>query len=113
MESKELTFEFEGSKYTLSFNRKTVQLLERQGFYPKMITEKPATGVPLLFKGSFMVHHRGIKDELTDKIFGKLTNRDELISALLEMYCEPINTLFDEPEENDGDEKNVEWGKNF
>lgn len=108
---KELTFTFEGSKYTLAFNRKTVQSLERQGFYPGMLSEKPATAMPMLFKGAFQVHHRGIKDDLTDKMFGRLTNREELMSALMEMYAEPINVMLAEPEE--GEEKNVGWEKNF
>lgn len=109
---KELTFKYEGSTYTLSFNRKTVQQLTRQGFKPDMITEQPAIGIPMLFKGAFLVHHRMIRDDLTDKIWGSLKNKSELISKLMEMYAEPINELISEPEEGD-EEKNVDWGANF
>lgn len=110
---KQLTFEFEGSKYTLAFNRKTVQILEKQGFYPEMLTKQPATGIPLLFKGAFLVHHRGIKEDLTDKMLRRLKNTDELMAALIEMYAEPINALLATSEDEGGEEKNVEWGKNF
>lgn len=109
---KELTFKFEGSTYTLSFNRKTVQQLTRQGFKPDMITEQPAIGIPMLFKGAFLVHHRMIKDDLTDRIWESLKNKSELIGKLMEMYVEPINELISEPDEED-EEKNVDWGANF
>ena len=109
---KELTFKYEGSTYTLSFNRKTVQQLTRQGFKPDMITEQPAIGIPMLFKGAFLVHHRMIKDDLTDKIWESLKNKSELIGKLMEMYVEPINELISEPDEED-EEKNVDWGANF
>lgn len=108
---KELTFTYEGSKYTLAFNRKTVQSITRQGFMPEMVTKQPAIGIPMLFKGAFLVHHRMIKDDLTDKIWDSLKNRGELISKLLEMYIEPIDALISDPE--DGDEKNVDWEVNY
>lgn len=108
---KELTFSFEGSKYTLAFNRKTVQQLTRQGFKPEMVTEQPAIGIPMLFKGAFLVHHRMIKDDLTDRIWDSLVNKDQLIGKLLEMYIEPITVLISDPEQDD--EKNVDWGVNF
>ena len=109
---KELTFKYEGSTYTLAFNRKTVQQITRQGFKPEMIAEQPALGIPMLFKGAFMVHHRMIRDDLTDKIWDSLKNKSDLIGKLLEMYIEPINVLISDPE-NEDDEKNVDWGANF
>ncbi len=108
---KELTFSFEGSKYTLAFNRKTVQQLTRQGFKPEMVTEQPAIGIPMLFKGAFLVHHRMIRDDLTDKMWDSLVNKDKLIGKLLEMYIEPITVLISDPEKDE--EKNVDWGANF
>ena len=109
---KELTFKYEGSTYTLAFNRKTVQQITRQGFKPEMITEQPALGIPMLFKGAFMVHHRMIRDDLTDKIWDSLKNKSDLIGKLLEMYIEPINVLISDPE-NEDDEKNADWEANF
>lgn len=111
MESKEISLTFEGAKYTLAFTRRTVQTLTRNGFKVDMIAEQPAIGIPMLFRGAFMVHHRMIKDELTDRIWEKIPNKNDFISALVEMFVEPINVLLNDPEEDD--EKKAEWGKNF
>lgn len=109
---KELSFTYEGSKYTLSFNRKTVQQLTRQGFRTDMITEQPAIGIPMLWKGAFLVHHRMIRDDLTDKIWESVVNKQELLGKLMEMYVEPINALISDSE-NEDDEKKVNWEANF
>lgn len=111
MENKELSFTFEGSKYTLSFTRRTVQTLTRNGFKVDMISEQPAVGIPMLFRGAFMVHHRMIKEELTDRIWEKIPNKSEFIGKLVEMFVEPINVMLEDPDEND--EKKVEWEVNF
>lgn len=111
METKEISLEFEGAKYTLAFTRRTVQTLTRNGFKVDMITEQPAIGIPMLFRGAFMVHHRMIKEELTDRIWDMIPKKSDFISALVEMFVEPINVLLGEPEGDD--EKKVEWGKNF
>lgn len=111
MENKEISFEYEGAKYTLTFSRRTVQTLTRNGFKLDMISEQPAIGIPMLFRGAFMVHHRNIKDSLTDEIWEKIPNKQDFIGALAEMFADPINTLLGDPDEND--EKKVEWGKNF
>ena len=79
---------------------------------PDMIKDQPAIGIPMLFKGAFLVHHRMIRDDLTDKIWEVLKNKSELIGKLMEMYAEPINALISDPE-NEDDEKNVDWGANF
>lgn len=111
MAQKEITFTYEGAKYTLAFNRKTVQSLSRAGFELDMIGKKPALGIPMLFRGAFMVHHRNIKDDLVNKIYDDLVNKEELISKLMEMYSEPINAMFEEPEEES--EKKVAWEANY
>lgn len=105
--ANQISFTYEGARYTLAFTRKTVQTLTRNGFSPDMVTEKPAIGIPMLFKGAFLANHRNIRDELTDKIFEKLENKTELIGKLLELYAEPINTLIADPDDND--EKKVAW----
>ena len=112
MEMKELTFTFEGSKYTLAFNRKTVQMLSRSGFRTDMISDQPAIGIPMLFRGAFMVHHRMIKEDLTDRIWKAVPDKDKFLSKLVEMYLEPINDLLADPEEDD-EAKKIEWGANF
>lgn len=112
MEMKQLSFEYEGAKYTLAFDRKTVQTLSRAGFDPESVTKQPAIGIPMLFRGAFMVHHRNIKQDLVDKIYSTIINRDQLVAKLLEMYYDPIKELIEDPEEVE-DEKKVTWEANF
>ena len=108
--AKTITIPFEGNEFTLEFNRDSVKLMERAGFDTELIRSKPMTMLPMLFEGAFHMHHRRLDKEYIRRMFGKIKGKDELMTALLEMYNEPLNTLFDEPEEDEG---NVEWGKNF
>ena len=104
--SKQLSFNYDGKDYTLEFTRKSVEQMERQGFRASDLESKPMTVLPALFAGAFIAHHRFIKQEVINEIFGKMTNKGELISKLAEMYNEPILALVDEPEENEG---NLDW----
>lgn len=105
--SKQISFEYKGTNYTLEFNRKTVQAMERDGFIVQEIESKPMTALPMLFAGAFRMHHRFIKRELIDEIYDAMPNKDDLIGKLAEMYNEPLVALLNEPEE--GSEKKVEW----
>lgn len=109
---KEISFTYEGAKYTLAFNRQTVQQLSQLGFRSSMMTDQPEIGVPMLFRGAFMVHHRNMRNELKDKIYDSLVNRRQLIEQLYIMYLEPINAMIDEPDTDD-ESKNVSWEANF
>ena len=104
--AKQINFEFEGKEYILEFTRKSIELMEKQGFIASEITEKPMLTLPTLFAGAFLAHHKFVKRDVVDRIFDKMTNKQELIGKLAEMYNEPIMALMDEP---DGDEGNVNW----
>jgi hypothetical protein len=108
--AKQIKFEFEGKEYTLEFTRKSIETMERQGFIASEITEKPVSTLPALFAGAFLAHHKYVKRDVIDRIFDKLTNKQELIGKLAEMYNEPIEALLDEPEEDEG---NVKWGASW
>ena len=108
--AKEISFEFEGTRYTLAFTKMSVRAMTSNGFAPSMVTEKPAIGVPALFRGAFLANHKWIKDDLKDKIYEHMPMKQDLIAKLLEMYAEVINEMFDEPED---DEKKVTWDSNF
>ena len=108
--AKTITFPYNGVEYTLEFNRDSVKMLERAGFSTEAISTKPMTMLPMLFEGAFHMHHRRADKDVIRKIYEKIKGKDELMVALLEMYNEPLSTLFDEPEEGEG---NVTWGKNF
>ena len=109
--AKEITFEFEGHQYTLTFTRKTVQQLNQQGFRTDMITDQPAVGIPMLFNGAFLAKHRVLKADIKDRIFDSIVNKTELIGKLMEMFLEPINEMLEDAPEDD--EKNVKWEANF
>lgn len=108
--AKQITFEFEGKEYVLEFTRKSIETMEKQGFIASEIAEKPVSTLPTLFAGAFLARHRYVKREVIDKIFDKLTDKQELIGKLAEMYNEPIMALMDEPGEDEG---NVNWGASW
>lgn len=108
--SKTITIPYNGTEYTLEFNRESVKLLERAGFDINLIRPQPMTMLPMLFEGAFHMHHRRVEKDVIRKMFDKIKGKDELMNVLLELYNEPVKALFDEPEDDEG---NVTWGKNF
>jgi hypothetical protein len=108
--AKTITFNFEGTEYTLEFTRASVATLEKQGFNINDISDKPLTTLPALFTGAFIAHHRFVKREVVDRIFDKMMNKKDLVMRLAEMYNETIESLVDEPEESEG---NLEWGASW
>ena len=104
--SKQIRFSVGGKEYILEYTRKTVEQMERNGFLASDINDKPVSTLPKLFAGAFMANHPYISRTVVDEIFAKMTIRSELIGMLAEMYNEPIATLVNEPE---ADEGNVDW----
>lgn len=105
--AKTLSFEYEGKSYTLEFTRRTVAEMEKKGFVASDVETRPMTILPQLFRGAFLAHHRSEKEETMNAIYKHMTNKEELIGKLAEMYNEPIMSLLEEPEE--GDKGNVTW----
>lgn len=103
---KQIIFTYEGKDYTLEYTRRTVQQMEAEGFVTEDVQRKPMTLLPALFAGAFKAHHRFVKQEMIDKIYAAMPDKDTLISKLVEMYNEPLESLMDEP---DIDQGNVEW----
>lgn len=105
--AKQLRFTYDGKDYTLEFTRRTVAEMEKKGFIASDITDKPMTMLPALFAGAFLAHHRFVKEDVINDIYSKLTNKEDLIGNLAEMYNEPIMALVEEPDENT--EGNLDW----
>lgn len=103
---KQIIFTYEGKDYTLEYTRRTVQQMEAEGFVTEDVQRKPMTLLPALFAGAFKAHHRFVKQEMIDKIYAAMPDKDTLISKLVEMYNEPLESLMDEPGTDQG---NVEW----
>ena len=108
--AKQIRFEYDGKEYTLEFTRKSIETMERQGFVASDIADKPMTTLPAQCAGAFLAHHRYVKKELVDEIYSKMTNKQDLLSKLAEMYNEPIQALMEEPEDAVG---NVNWEASF
>lgn len=104
--AKQIRFTYDGMSYTLEFNRAAVVSMERDGFRAEHLAEKPASALPALFAGAFIMHHPYMKRDKIDAIYARMTNRHQLMQTLAEMYNEPIQALLEEPEENEG---NLNW----
>ena len=104
--SKQLRFTYQDKEYVLEYTRRSVERMEKKGFVAAEIETKPVTVLPALFAGAFFANHPYEKPEVIDKIYSKMTNKQELIGKLAEMYNEPIMALVDEPEESEG---NLDW----
>lgn len=104
--AKQLKINYNDKEYTLEFTRKTVAQMEGNGFVAADVETKPMTTLPLLFEGAFLAHHRWVKKDVIDEIFDHITNKEDLIGKLAEMYAEPILSLVEDPEESEG---NASW----
>ena len=104
--AKQIRLTYEGKDYTLEFTRRTVKQMERNGFVLDEMGNKPNILLPMLFAGAFQANHRNVKAEIPEAIFEKIADKEKLISTLVDMYVEPMNTLMEEPEDDKG---KVEW----
>lgn len=104
--NKQLRFTYQDKEYVLEYTRSTVAQMEKKGFVASDIETKPVTILPALFAGAFLANHRYVKQDVIDEIYSKMTNKQELIGKLAEMYNEPILALVGEPEESEG---NLDW----
>ena len=108
--AKQLNVTYQGREYCLEYTRKSVETMERNGFKASEIQDKPMTTLPALFAGAFIANHKYVKQDVIDAIFGRMSNKGELIGKLAEMYNEPIMSLIDDPEESEG---NAVWTANW
>lgn len=103
-----INFTYEDQQFTLEFSRRTVQQMEKAGFSLDGVANQPATYIPMLFQGAFLMHHQRTKEATINAIFNCIEEKDELMSALIDMYREPLETMFDDPEDEG---KKVSWKK--
>lgn len=93
-------------EYELTYTRETARMMQMNGFDIQEIRSKPNVMIPLLFRGAFFARHKDVKTKVTDEIYDQINDRTGLISELIGMYQECIDSLFDEPESG-----NVSWKK--
>lgn len=87
-----------GEKYTLEFNRETVERMQRQGFV--LDTDKLYISAKDLIMGAFRKHHKRLEWPAVEGIWKAQNKRDELLKVLAEMYMEPTITLMGTDEED-------------
>ena len=102
--SKKIEFQYENQNYCLEYDRKSVKILEQQGFDYNEFIKKPMSMGDLVFQGAFLKNHRNIKIAKIDEIFKHMNDKDGLIMTLLEMIQDTYETLYSNDEE-----KNTEW----
>lgn len=104
--NKKIEFDYEGTHYTLEYNRTSVALIERQGFCIDELAKKPVLMLPLAFEGLFYKNHKKVSRETIEKIYDKMTNKEELMKTIAEMLNETYTSLQSEPTEKEG---NIDW----
>lgn len=80
--------------YTLDFSRKTLAKMERAGYHPRQIADRPLTGSQDLLYFAFLMHHPFIKRELTDELFEQLggTKNEDLFMGLIKLYNQAMDS---------------------
>ena len=74
--AKQIIFTWEDKEYTLEYTRRTVKQMEDEGFVARDIDSKPMTLLPALFSGAFKAHHRFVKQEVIDRIYAAMPNKE-------------------------------------
>lgn len=106
--STQIRLNYNDKSYLLEFTRKSAKLIEHNGFNMDEISSKPNIMIPLLMQGALYKNYPKIKEKDALKMFEAQKNRNGLLTTLMEMYAETVNTFFDEDEE-EIDEKNSTW----
>lgn len=95
-----------GNKYTLEFNRDTVDRMQRNGFV--LDTDRLYMSAKDLIVGAFRMHHRKLDWDHIEPVWMAQNKRDELLKVLAEMFMEPTVTLMGTDEADDKD-ANPTW----
>lgn len=104
--AKTMNFTIDGKDYSIGFTRETVIQTEKNGFSYRFIDDQPITMISVLWHGAFLANYASLTYAEVEALFEKI-NKKGLLDALLGLYSAPIESLFDEDEENS---KNaVEW----
>ena len=102
-----LRFKDTNQEYTLEFNRATVTLAEKRGFplnpmNTEVVMQRPAEIIPDLFYYSFLMHHKGMNRQITDKIlFEDLGGMpSEMLERLITLHAQGYESLINTEEDN-------------
>lgn len=95
--------------YTLGYSRDIVRNMERAGFKQDGISDTPATSIPMLFHGAFLLNHQRVSQHIIDDLWARIPDKPGFISALVALYNEPLDAMLDEPDKKSGE---VKWEMN-
>lgn len=101
---KQLKFTYGDTEYTLEYCRKSVEIMERNGFNARDIGTKMMTTLPELFFGGFIMHHRHVTRAQAQEMYDAMEDKEQLVQALTAMFNEPYEALLAEPSG-----KKVKW----
>lgn len=96
----------DGKEYSLSFNLRTIKQMSDNGFNINTAADNYIVAIPQLFAGAFLRFHRTVPHNKIDEIWSHLENKDEIVRALVELYQEPVEEWFGEPDE---EAKKAKW----
>lgn len=90
----------DNADYILEYDRESITYLEKIGFSLEDYSKKPASMMPLLFKGAFYKNHKYIKQSEIDDIYNNISRKTELMNKLIGMLGESYEDLVENKEGN-------------
>lgn len=102
-----ISFDYNGKHYCLEYTRAAVQMMERAGFCPNDIDQKPALRLEQMWAGAFLKNHRNVSDRVISELLDKMGDRKKLFGILQDMISETYNALVEDNEADEGDQGNV------
>lgn len=91
-----IDIEYNGRKYKLGFNRKTIKEMERDGFSFSEAEGNEVGRLLALYRGAFKQYQPKMTDEEIDEVFGALVkeqDEESIYAVLMEMVQEPLSVL--------------------
>lgn len=103
-----IVINFNGKKFILEYNRKSITTMEAKGFKINELEDKPLTTVDLLISGAFYKNHKDITDEEIEDIISNIDDYEGFVKALVELYVKALNSIMGA---NEDKPKNATWGR--
>ena len=104
-----ITFEENGKKYCLEYDRDSVLRMESAGFKPGNSGETPMLELTMLWAGAFYKHHRSVSSNMIEKLLNTRTNKSKLLEKLRDMFSETYNSVFNDDIDDEDNEGNANW----
>lgn len=93
-------FEYEGTTYTMEFDRATVKAAEVMfGFDISNVGTPSTANMENLFHASLLKHHPNIKPRTVEMLYAPQGDKVDMFRDLVSMYMETVGTLLVEDDE--------------